>query len=669
MTLNLSIIKSPAGASLATSQKTFAEQGGTIGRGEGNDWVLSDPERFLSSKHCTLSYEGGQYFLTDTSTNGTFINGAPEPLGKGGQTPINNGDTVEIGDYQFRVEMSNGMGGPAVDAFAQNPAPLENDPFADDEDPFTISGRLPPEGFSDPFASDPVAQPATDAFDSNSGFGVDPMAGDLSLDADPQNVDPLAALDNLGSKQVGGTVNPSTDANLDPLANNDPFAQQPAIPLDDFLTPSNPIAKPQDSFQHTGGSQGDNAGAINQSIDWPEAKNENLIPEDWGDDFLGGGDNTPLESPQQQPHMPQSQTPEPKPQIPTPQIHTPMRQQSISPEPIASDPLLQEPLHQEPLQNKPLPQDPLSHEPLVPDDFDLGIEDATLHQDAQPLEDFAPPPPEDVAQNKPRPELREPLLDERPPERPIPIEPSPQHQEARVAAEHVNQIPPVSSASQPSTPPPRTPSPPRQQVAQAAGEALLEGLGLSNKDLSADDVEKIYGSIGELMPVIVNGMMQVLRSRASIKNEFRMNVTTIQPIENNPLKFSADAYEAIDNMFVRKSSAYMGPKQAFQEGFDGISEHQVAIIAGIREAFKSMMDRFDPQLLEKQFEKQNKGVILPGMQKAKFWSSYVDYYKGFVDNMENTFQYLFGDEFVQAYEDQLRRLAVERKQKQKENNN
>lgn len=155
--------------------------------------------------------------------------------------------------------------------------------------------------------------------------------------------------------------------------------------------------------------------------------------------------------------------------------------------------------------------------------------------------------------------------------------------------------------------------------------------------------------------------MQVLRSRASIKNEFRMNITTIQPVENNPLKFSVDTGEALENMFIRKSSAYKKPREAFREGFNGIAEHQVAIIAGIRAAFKSMMERFDPEHLEKQFDRQSKAAMLPGMQKARYWSAYTDYYRNFVDNIEQSFQYLFGDEFVQAYEDQLRKLVAARK--------
>ena len=168
---------------------------------------------------------------------------------------------------------------------------------------------------------------------------------------------------------------------------------------------------------------------------------------------------------------------------------------------------------------------------------------------------------------------------------------------------------------------------------------------------------------GEVLREMVSGLMQVLGSRSSIKNEFRMNVTTIQPVENNPIKFSANVDDALENMFIKEGNAYKKPLEAVADCFDGIAEHQVAILAGIRSAFKGVVERFDPVLLDARFSRQNKGGLIPGSQKAKNWDSYLDYYNELVGDIDNTFQYLFGDDFVQAYEDQLQRLAIARKTK------
>ncbi len=142
-----------------------------------------------------------------------------------------------------------------------------------------------------------------------------------------------------------------------------------------------------------------------------------------------------------------------------------------------------------------------------------------------------------------------------------------------------------------------------------------------------------------------------------------MNVTTIQPVENNPLKFSATVDDALENMFLKSGSSYKKPVDAILDGFHGIADHQIAILAGIRAAFKGAIDRFEPAKLEKRFDKQNSSALdfILLLKKAKNWNQFVQYYQDLTDDMDNSFQYLFGDEFVQAYEDQLQKLLVARK--------
>ena len=43
----------------------------SIGRAADNDWVLPDPERVLSKHHCLIEERGGEWLVTDTSSNVT----------------------------------------------------------------------------------------------------------------------------------------------------------------------------------------------------------------------------------------------------------------------------------------------------------------------------------------------------------------------------------------------------------------------------------------------------------------------------------------------------------------------------------------------------------------------------------------------------------------------
>ena len=77
----------------------------TIGRGQGNEWVIADPERHLSKRHCRLVYGAGvgDWELHDLSSNGTFLNQSPEPVGQGACQKVRNGDRIKFGPYELEV--------------------------------------------------------------------------------------------------------------------------------------------------------------------------------------------------------------------------------------------------------------------------------------------------------------------------------------------------------------------------------------------------------------------------------------------------------------------------------------------------------------------------------------------------------------------------------------
>jgi pSer/pThr/pTyr-binding forkhead associated (FHA) protein len=71
-----------------------------LGREEG-DIVYRDDE-FLSRRHAALKWQGGQCMLEDLkSSNGTFIR-------LRGPQPLENGDTLRMGDQMFRIELGGG---------------------------------------------------------------------------------------------------------------------------------------------------------------------------------------------------------------------------------------------------------------------------------------------------------------------------------------------------------------------------------------------------------------------------------------------------------------------------------------------------------------------------------------------------------------------------------
>lgn len=528
MSIVISIVKLPEGAADTKATHTFALQGGTIGRSSDNAWVLEDPERFISSKHSEISFENGQYYITDLSTNGTFSNGAAEPIGKGNTVQLNDGDKFALGDYEFlasvwqpETQTSNAEAGP----FADTPAVNEQTPSA------------------------PMQQP------------IDNMAEqDYFASASPSNVDNFAS-------SVSGHVS-STESLFSP----EPIETDPLAALDNAR--QIPDTTPFESNSFSSASMSDQADPMQQSVNWPSSTIETGgIPENWDLDAAPPVSN---------------------------------KANFMGNEVTAEEPLV----------DKSSVSSMEKKSALEKANEKILAEIAILKKQAQK-----------------------------------------QALQEQITKNTQTQQPAASTS-------PKVEQ--RQTVRRATTnneQLLIEALGLSSNNLTDEKVIEINQVVGELVRETITGMMQVLSSRSTIKNEFRMNVTTIQPVENNPLKFSANVDDAMENMFIKDGNAYKKPVEAIKEGFEGIAEHQIAILAGIRTAFKGVINRFDPATLEQRFEQFNKPGIIPGISKGKNWDSYKHYYKELVDDMDNSFQHLFGYEFVQAYEEQLQKLAIARKTK------
>ena len=88
--------------------REYHESGGTIGRSLRNDWILPDPDRYISGRHATIDFKGGMYYLADTSSNGVYINGEMEPIGNGNPRRLFDGDRMRLGDFEFEIQIDKG---------------------------------------------------------------------------------------------------------------------------------------------------------------------------------------------------------------------------------------------------------------------------------------------------------------------------------------------------------------------------------------------------------------------------------------------------------------------------------------------------------------------------------------------------------------------------------
>jgi predicted component of type VI protein secretion system len=383
MTLQLEIVSEHRDIVGDDAVREFREEGGTIGRSLQNDWILPDPDRFISGRHATIDYKGGIYYLVDTSTNGVYLNGDCEPIGKGNPRRLFDGDRLRMGDFEILVSIDTGES-------LQMPAPPPPSVVPDH-----IEQLVPEESL---------------------------RTGVQLLDADEITGD-----DEFQSALFGGPTDTGVASKSDALI--DP-------------RPKKRLAPPPKAL-----------------------KNADLVATDLLDTFLDG----------------------------------------------------------------------------------LGISRSELH---------------------------------------------------------------------PST-----------------------------------DLGELMQNAGEVMREFVEGITQLLASRANLKNAFRLDQTTVLPRHNNPIKLSANTKDSIKQLLVGKEGEYLGPRDAVREVCRDLLFHQDAFLDAMNDAFTEFAQRFDPDELQENFDATlGSNFLTRFMNRSKYWNLYQDLYPIMTETGTGRFPQMFAEEFVRGYE-------------------
>jgi type VI secretion system FHA domain protein len=184
VTLKLVMIRCPD--NVAPERREVRGGEFSIGRGRDNEWVIADPDRHLSKRHCRLVYSVGDWELHDLSANGTFLNGASDPVGQGSAEKLRNGDRIKFDLYEIEVTIDEDAEGAAPDR-GRSLASLRPDDIAMREpraprldirhyDDARDGGRLPPSGSLLDVSNSPILPPDFDPLAPNQ----EPFAGTQS---------------------------------------------------------------------------------------------------------------------------------------------------------------------------------------------------------------------------------------------------------------------------------------------------------------------------------------------------------------------------------------------------------------------------------------------------------------------------------------------------------
>jgi predicted component of type VI protein secretion system len=224
----------------------------------------------------------------------------------------------------------------------------------------------------------------------------------------------------------------------------------------------------------------------------------------------------------------------------------------------------------------------------------------------------------------------------------------------------------VGGGAEPTYMGPAVKPPPVETKAPAAASMndalrlVLEGAGMPHKAISAAQSERLLRDCGTILRAAIEGLMMLLISRGEMRKEFEAEERTmVAARDNNPLKLMADPHEAMQFLFdpTDRTDGFLDPVQAIGDACEDLRAHELALMAGMRAAILGALRRFDPQALEKAFEKSAGGFGL-GSKKAKLWDAFVGHQHKLAEEAQEDFNKVFGRDFMAAYQSQLRKLKT-----------
>ena len=205
-------------------------------------------------------------------------------------------------------------------------------------------------------------------------------------------------------------------------------------------------------------------------------------------------------------------------------------------------------------------------------------------------------------------------------------------------------------------PPPPEAAPPAGASTGGVARAFLDGAGLPPDTLDAVDAEAAFYEIGQMVRAAVEGVRDVLSTRALVKSEFRVDQTVLRRSDNNAVKFAPDVQRCLAAMVGAAPPGFLPGPAAMQQSMDDIKAHELALVAALNSVFADMGQQLDPEAIMRR-ARQDTGLttMLPYAREAKAWTIYTETYRLLQDSgAANTAGSLLAP-LAQAYARQLRR--------------
>jgi type VI secretion system FHA domain protein len=195
-------------------------------------------------------------------------------------------------------------------------------------------------------------------------------------------------------------------------------------------------------------------------------------------------------------------------------------------------------------------------------------------------------------------------------------------------------------------------------------KALFAGAGIDIEQHQTPPSKEQAFLIGTILREMLQGTMDLLRSRTEIKAHMRLgdgDKTMISVAHNNPLKFLPSVEHVMSQLMLAKNSnnpAYMPLTNAVKESFNDLKSHQFALNMSMQEALSSTIrEYFSPLNLQRKLEKSNPiSCKIPWQKNAKLWKLFAETYEDIEEQASETFQLVLEKKIADAYHANMEKL-------------
>jgi len=180
---------------------------------------------------------------------------------------------------------------------------------------------------------------------------------------------------------------------------------------------------------------------------------------------------------------------------------------------------------------------------------------------------------------------------------------------------------------------------------------FARGAGLPDDAFAARDPAEFAEQLGQLMFLVLENTRQLLDARQQAKRlTHSSHQTTIEALNNNPLKFAPTIEDAMRIMFGPKTRGYLDARGTLVQSFNDVKRHQVRTYAAMQHAVKLMAEELDPARIEAKSDSDRGLASIISSRKARLWDIYVARWQARTEHQQDGMLAAFMDYFADCYD-------------------